>query len=153
MALTKNIDERLFGNPRPGCVMFYAKFDWSAEEELRAAAVGDHIFAGKVKDGWVIMDSWYRMPTASTSLGTIDIGFGAAGQTDIAAAVDADGALTAWTHGTIKRDGGAELEITADEHLVITVDTAVVNDGVLEVMFEAMIAPGLDEPADANIDD
>lgn len=149
-ALLYNLDHKASGNPCFGEFWMGFKINFS---EYPTNAVGDSIRCGKVRDGWVIKDSWYRMPVASTSTGTVDIGFGAAGQTDIAATVDLDGALTGWTRGTITTDGNAELEITADEHLVLTVDTAVATDGVLEIMYQVMAGVTENEPADANIDD
>jgi len=149
-ALLYNLDHMAGGNPCPGTFWMSFKIDFS---EYPTLATGDSIRCGKVRDGWLITDSYYRMPVASTSTGTVDIGFGAAGQVDIATAVDLDGSLLTWTRGTITVDGAAELEITADEHLVLTVDTAVATDGVLEVLYQVMASPDQNEPADANIDD
>ena len=143
-----NLDHKAGGNPKAGSFWMFARVDFS---EYPTLATGDSIRIGKVKDGWIIMNSYWRMPTASTSTGTADIGFGAAGQSDIVSAADLSGANTDWTAGTIT--GGAELNITADEHLVITVDTAVATDGILEVMYEVVAYPSDTEPADANIDD
>jgi hypothetical protein len=149
-ALLGNLDHMAYGNPCYGSFWQGFKINFS---EYPTLAVGDSYRCGKVRDGWLIRDSWYRMPTASTSTGTVDIGFGAAGQVDIASAVDLDGSLLTWTQGTITSVGNAELEITADEHLVLTVDTAVATDGVLEIMFLVMAGITENEPADANIDD
>jgi len=149
-AMLYNLDHLAGGNPKTGSFWMTARINFS---DYPTVTVGDSIRIGKVKDGWLIRDSWYRMPTASTSTGTVDIGFGAAGQIDIASAVDLDGSLLTWTQGTIQGDGGVELEITADEHLVLTVDTAVATDGILEVMYEVIAFTNENAPADANIDD
>lgn len=149
-ALLYNLDHMADGNPCFGTFWMGFTINFADYPTL---ATGDSIRCGKVRDGWLITDSYYRMPTASTSAGTVDIGFGAAGQQDIAAAVDLDGSLLTWTRGTITTDGAAELEITADEHLVLTVDTAVATDGVLEIMYKVMAGKTENEPADANIDD
>lgn len=148
-ALLYNLDHKAGGNPKAGSFWMFARVDFS---EYPTLATGDSIRIGKVKDGWIIMNSYWRMPTASTSTGTADIGFGAAGQVDIVTAADLDGGNTDWTVGTIT--GGTELNITAsNEHLVITVDAAVATDGILEVMYEVVAYPSDTEPADANIDD
>ena len=149
-ALIYNLDKDALGNPCYGQFWQGFKIDFS---KYNTVTIGDWIFGGKVKTGWLITDSYFRMPTVSTSAGTVDIGFGAAGQSDIVSAADISTDLSTWTRGTITTDGAAELEITADEHLVITVDTAVATDGVLEVMFKCMVSVDDNEPPDANIDD
>jgi hypothetical protein len=139
-ALIHSLDHESYGNVCYGSFWMGFKIDFS---KYPTTTIGDWIFGGKVADGWLVRDSWYRMPTASTSVGTVDIGFGAAGQSDIASAVDLDGSLLTWTQGTITSVGNAELEITANEHFVLTVDTAVATDGVLEVMY--LVMAGIDE--------
>lgn len=140
MATTTDLRSEGMGTPGPGLFYLYAKVDFT--EHPMAAASDDHKILA-VQDGWIIVDSWYRMPTASTSTGTIDIGTAQNG-TEIAAAVDADGALTAWTQGTPQYDGGAEVEITADGSIWLDCNTAAITDGVLEVLLLCVAAPGDD---------
>jgi hypothetical protein len=149
--MLQNLDHMAYGNPKFGSFWMGFKIDFA---EYPTEATGDSYRCGKVRDGWLIRDCWYRMPTASSQTSsTIDIGFGAAGQSDIASAVDANGSLLTWTQGTITSVASAELEITADEHLVLTVDAEVISSGVLEVMYLVMAGIDENEPADANIDD
>lgn len=149
--MLKNLDHTAFGNPKFGNFWMGFKINFA---EYPTGAVGDSYRIGKVRDGWLITESYWRMPTPSTqATSTIDVGFGAAGQTDIVSAINADGSYTGWQDGSILQNGGANLEIAADEHVVVTVDAAAIGDGILEVMFNVVAGISENEPADANIDD
>ena len=125
--------------PKPGINLFYTKIDFSD----RNLAANDTLELMPIKDGWIITDSYYRFSTASTSTGTADLGTSSGGQ-EIAAAVDVDGALTAWTVGTITEEGAAVAEVTADGHIFYECLTQPITDGIFELMIEVIIAPGDD---------
>lgn len=126
-------------SPKPGVNLFYTKIDFSD----RTMVAADTLELMPIKDGWIITDSYYRFSTASTSTGTADLGTAAGGQ-QIAAAVDVDGALTAWTVGTITEEGAAVSEVTADGFIYFECLGQPITDGIFELMIEVIIAPGDD---------
>lgn len=137
---TTDLTHKAMGNPRSGLFTLYQRIDFSKHP---MSAVGDDFKIFETKDSWLIVDSRGRMPTASTSTGTIDIGTTQNG-TDIDAAIDADGALTAWFAGDALN---AAAVACADGNIWLDCNTAAITDGVLEVFLTVLAPPNDDDVA------
>ncbi len=140
MAITNLIHKNNLGTPCPGEFYIYSKIDFS---KTPMSAVGDDFKLSAIKDGWLIKDSYFRMLTASTSAGTVDVGTAQNG-TELDTAIDVDGANTAWAAMT--PTNASPVEVTADGFIWLDCNTAAIEDGILELMFCIMAAPGDDEP-------
>ena len=104
-----------------------------------------------LRDQWIIVNSWYRVKTASTdsSTRTVDIGTADNG-TQIASNVDMKTAGD-WVQGTIGSDtgGGTGTHVIAtnqvsgapDDYIYVSPDHDY-TDGILQVMIEVVATPG-----------
>lgn len=136
-------------SPRMGTFWLYAKLDFSKNP----LATGDSAKIMKLRDKWVVTDSYWRQTTASTAANTYDIG--TVDSTSYASTdqgILAGGASTAgdWAQGVPDRDAN-QIVLTEDRFVFVENLTADVTDGVLEVMLEIMAGPDDNEPADADI--
>jgi len=121
-----------------GLFYIYMKVDFS---KTNIATANDYRIA-RIADGWLFLGSFFRMPTDSTSTGTIDIGTTQSG-TDLDSAIDVDaGSQTSWTAMTPTY--ASPVEVAADGYMYLEANSAAVNDGVLEMMFVVMAAPNED---------
>jgi len=137
--------------PRFGTFWLYAKVNF-AENPM---AVSDVARLMKIKDKWVVRDSYWRMTVASTAANTFDIGFNDAGSAVYTnQGILAGGASAAgdWAQGVVDPDANQKI-CTTDGYIFVENLTAAVYDGVLEVMVEVFAGPDDAEPVDANIDD
>jgi hypothetical protein len=135
--------------PKTGSFILYCRLDFAKQN----MAANDVCRLAKLKAGWIIRDSYYRMPgTASTSTATMDLGTTADGTgQEIAAGIDLDAIGNAvWNQGVIDCDGTTE-SVDADSYLTAECLGAAASTGVLEVMLEILAAPVDTEPADADI--
>jgi hypothetical protein len=141
-------------SPKFGTFWLHVKVDFT-KDKFSANDTADLI---KLKDKWVIRDSYTRMSTASTSTGTIDIGTHVATNstyTDqgIKAGLDVDNSSEAdWVQQTADPDGN-QIILTADRFLFIEALGATIDDGILEIMLEVFAGPDDAEPCDMNIED
>ena len=123
---------------RSGLFYIYLKVDFS---KCNISTANDYKI-GRVADGWLFLGSFFRMPTDSTSAGTIDIGTTQSG-TDLDATIDVDaGSQAGWTAMTPTY--AAPVEVAADGYMWLEANAAAINDGVLEMMFVVMAAPNED---------
>ena len=132
-------------NPKPGIFPLYCKIDF-AEHPLDAAA--DYLVLAKLLQNWIILDSYWKIPTDSTAANTMRIGttYSGAG-TEVVTAMDVDaGSQTTWTQGTIK-SGAIEI-VDADSYLTLYSITTAMSDGIVEILL--LIACGVDESAPAD---
>ena len=131
-------------NPKPGIFPLYCKVDFS-KHPLAAAA--DYLVLAKILDKWIVLDSFWKLPTASTSVATMDIGttYDGSGQ-EVVAGADISGANTGWTQGAVL-SGAIDIH-AKDTYLTCEALSAAVSDGILEVLL--IVASGVDEsePAD-----
>jgi len=139
-----HLEHKAMVNPKAGVFPLYVKVDF-AQHPL-AAATDYHVLAKLLKN-WIILDSFWKLPTATASAATMDIGtiYDGSGQ-DIVAGADISGAYTLWQQGA-KLPG--TIQITdADSYLTCEAVGAAVGDGTLEILL--LIATGVDEsePAD-----
>ena len=140
-----HIEHEAMVNPKPGIFPLYCKIDFKKHP---LAASGDYLVVAKTLTNWIILDSFYKMPTDSTSTTLLDIGFDYDGSGhDVVDGIDADaGSQSGWTQGTIK-SGAIKIE-DADSYLCVEAETAAISDGILEILL--LVAAGVDEsePAD-----
>jgi len=137
------------GNVKPGIFTIYAEVDFSKHP----MAINDIFNLAKLKAGWILLGSWYRSKSASSSTATMDIGTtkNGTGQ-EVAAGVDLDAiGNTIWNEGTILPD--APEIVDADSYLTIENLTAATSNGILEVQLMVFCGPADSEPVDMNIDD
>jgi hypothetical protein len=102
----------------------------------------------KLKDQWIVRESYYKITTGS-ALGS-DWELGINGGTEIA---DVSTTTTAadWVAGTIT--SAAPRLVGADEYVTVQCTDAAETAGKIQVMIEVIAAPDNCEPVDANIDD
>jgi len=96
---------------------------------------------GKLNDGWVVRDSYIKIPEASDASVTYDLGFTEAG-TDICTGVDATDTTTYvdWVQMTIDPDTQpvSLARATATHYLWLKVGVAAQYKGKLEVLLECI---------------
>ena len=132
--------EVLGGNVYPGLNSIRIKIDFS---KTPVAAAGDNWKVLKLGNGWQLLDGKTRVPTASTSTATLDIGTAEDG-TELDAAIDLSVQATGWTDmDTLV--SGSPIEVTADGYIWFDFNTAAVSDGTLEVWLLIQVAPGEDD--------
>ena len=132
--------------PCMGTFWLYAKLDFSRDP----LGIGDSAKIMKVKDLWVIRDSYWRQTVASTAANTYDIGVDGVGtyaSTDQGIGAGLTSGASNWTQGVPDPDGN-QIILTEDSIVFVENLTAAVTDGVLEVMLEIMAGPEDNEPAD-----
>jgi hypothetical protein len=130
-------------NPQPGIFPLYVKVDFKKDP----LGSGDYHVLAKTLINWVILDSFWKMPTASTSATVLDIGFDYDGSGhDVLDGGDASGANTTWTQGAYL-SGALKIE-TVDSYLTVEAETAAISDGILEILL--LVAAGVDESAPAD---
>jgi hypothetical protein len=136
-----------FGNsPTMGTFWVYKKLDLS----LNPLAIADSAKIIKLKDLWVVMDSYWRMTIASTAGNTWDIGTVDASSyasTDQGILAGGSSAAGNWAQGVPDRDAN-QIILTEDRWVFVENLTAAVYDGVLEVMLEIMAGPDDNEAVD-----
>ena len=137
---TFDLTHKAMGNPKSGLFTLYTKIDFSKDVSLAAAE--DNIKIFETNAGWLIVDSRHRMPTASTSAGTIDVGTAESGN-NIDSDIDADAGLTAWTASDALN---AAAVACADGHIWVEAIAAAITDGILEVFLTILAPPNDDDP-------
>jgi hypothetical protein len=121
-----------------GQFYIYCKIDFA---KTSLATANDYKIA-RVGANWLYKASYFRMPTDSTSAGTVDVGT-TASATDLDSAIDVDaGSQTAWTAMT--PTDSAPVEQSADGYIYAEANAAAIEDGVLELMIWVQAAPNED---------
>jgi hypothetical protein len=141
-------------SPKFGTFWLHFKLNF-AQNNFAANDTADLI---KLKDKWIVRDSYWRVTTASTSVATADIGIHTATNstyTDqgIVAGASLDlSTATDWAQDTIDPDANQKI-LTADSFVFIENLSATTSDGVVEVLIEVVAGPDDAEPCDMNIED
>lgn len=136
--MTKKVE--VIGEQKPGTFPVLIRIDFS---KLPVAAAGDNWKVLAIKDGWILKCGYTRMSTDSTSTGTIDIGTQEDG-VELDAAFDVDaGSQSDWTVMDTLVEG-TPIIVTADGYIWLDFNTAVIEDGVFEILLEIFCAPGSD---------
>jgi hypothetical protein len=134
-------------NPKPGIFPLYVKIDFS--KQPMGTTAGDYFVLAKILHNWIVLDSYWKIPTDSTDAVTVDIGttYNGSGQ-EIVAGADLDaGTQTTWTQGAVK-SGAIDIH-AKDTYLTVEVIEAVgITTGVLEILL--LVAAGVDESAPAD---
>ena len=134
---------------RMGTFWLYAKLDFNKNP----LGIADSAKIMKVRDKWVIADSYWRQLVASTAGNTYDIGVvdatGAYASTDNG--ILSGGASTAgdWAQGVPDRDAD-QIVLTVDSIVFVENLTADVTDGIVEVLLEIIAGPEDNEPVEAQ---
>ena len=127
------------GEVGPGLSFVTIKIDFA---KLPVAAADDNWKILAVNDGWVLYDGYTRVPTASSSTATVDIGTAEDG-TELDAAIDLSSAATDIT-AMDTLVAGTPIIITADGYIWLDFNTASVSDGTLEIHLLIAAVPGED---------
>lgn len=137
-------------SPKMGSFWLYSKLDFHQTPLLDDGTAK----IMKLKDLWVIRDSYWRCTTASSGASTFDIGISAASTyAHTTHEILADGASSAgnWAQGSI--EPATPTILTADSIVFVEIEVAAITDGVLEVMLEIIAGPDDNEPADMQFED
>jgi len=133
------------GNPKFGTFWMYARLDF----RVHNAAQNDVFNLLKLRNGWVVQNSYWKIVVGSASGADWEIGYSGA-TTDI---VDLSTTTTA-TDGTQGSETPASpYRVTADKYLQVVVGDAAESAGVLDVAVEIFAGPEYGNAADMNIDD
>lgn len=128
---------------KPGFNTVVIRIDFSVTP---VAAADDNWKILKLNEGWKLHCGYTRIPTASTSTATVDIGTAEDG-TELDTAVDLSTAATDWqAMDTLVQ--GTPILITADGYIWLDFNTAAVSDGLLDIWLEIIVAPEQDSTVD-----
>lgn len=134
--------------PKMGTFWLYAKLDFSKNP----LGIADSAKIMKVRDKWVIADSYWRT-SGCTGAGTIDIGTvdatGAFASTDAGIGSALASTSNDWTQGIPDRDAN-QIILTVDRWVFVSCNTAALTDGNYEVLLEIIAGPDDNEPAVDN---
>jgi hypothetical protein len=137
-------------SPKMGTFWLYQKLDFSKTPILDDGSAK----IMRVKDLWVIRDSYWRCTVASSAASTFDIGIDsiAGGYAHTDHSILADGASSAgnWAQGSI--EPATPTILTVDSIVFVEIEVAAITDGILEVMLEIVAGPEDNEPADMQFD-
>jgi hypothetical protein len=111
------------------------------------AAANDIFRVIKLKNGWIVRDSWYKVMSVGTS-GT-DWELGVKDATTGIVDVDDPTSTTAWTQGAYK--AGAEFVPAEDEYIEVKVTAGAETIGKVGVAVEVFI--GIDEAEYDSVSD
>jgi hypothetical protein len=135
--MTKKVE--VIGEVTNGLAFVTIKLDFT---KLPVAAADDNWQVLALKDGWILYDGYTRIPTASSSTATVDIGTAEDG-TELDAAVDLSSAATDPTvMDTLV--AGTPIIVTADGYIWLDFNTASVSDGTMEIHLLIAALPGED---------
>ena len=136
--MTKEVE--VIGELSPGVSPILIKIDFT---KLNVAASGDNWKIFTVKDGWILWDGFTKIPTASSSAATVDIGTAEDG-TQLDTAIDISTGAADWTKMDTLVDG-TKIIVAADGYIWLDFNDAAVTDGVLEILLFIGTAPGEDQ--------
>jgi hypothetical protein len=123
-----------------GTFWLYKKLDFFKNP----LATDDSAKIFKCANKWVLMDSYYRVPDATTAANTWDIGHvdatGAFASTDQSILVAGTSGTKDWTQMIVDRDAN-QIMLTVDSWIFVSNNTAACASGILEVMIEVMAGP------------
>jgi hypothetical protein len=130
-------------SPKPGTFWLKGVVDFNKHN----AAQNDVFNVFKLRQGWIVMDSFYKILVGSSLGSDWEIGWSGA-TTDVA---DVSTTTTAgeWTAGSETR--ATAYSITADKYLQVVVGDADESIGKLGIMLEVFAGWDENEPADMDI--
>ena len=127
---------------RVGSFWLFAKLDvskWYTEQASSTVmAAGDDFRILKVRDKWVIRDSYWRIISAFDATTSIDIGTAVGGNQILSAQTTVT--ASDWAQGAIDSDDNTA-PLTADGYIWVELNTATPTTGIIEVMIEMVAGP------------
>jgi hypothetical protein len=142
---TYNIASKSMGNNKPGKFMVFAELDFAKHN----AAANDIFRLIKLKNGWIVTDSYYKVKSVGTSGTDWEVGVKDA-TTGIVDITDPT-STTAWAQGAYQQDGAAEFVPAEDEYIEVKVTAGAETIGKLLVAVE--IFAGIDESETDSVSD
>jgi hypothetical protein len=140
---TYNIASKSMGSNRPGFFTAFAELDFSKHN----AAANDIFRLIKLKNGWIVRDSYYKVKAVGTSGTDWEVGVKDA-TTGIVDVTDPT-STTAWTQGSYTP--AATFTPGEDEYIEVKVTAGAETIGKLLVMVE--IFAGIDESETDSVSD
>ena len=131
------------GNAQPGSFWLFAILDFA--DYAGKVATNDTFNILKIKAGWIIRESFYRIARGSDVGADWEIGIG--GGTEIKDVSTTTTASTAWVHGSYT--SAAPYLNSADKYITVQTTDAAETKGKLEVLLEIVAAPNNAEPVDS----
>ena len=139
--MTKQVE--VTGEILPGISPITIKIDFA---KLPVATTDDNWKIYPVRDGWVLQDGYTRVPVASSSIATVDIGTAEDG-TELDTGIDISAQATDITvMDTLVM--GTPIIITADDFIWLDFNSAAVSDGTLEIHLLIFAVPSEDSRTD-----
>ena len=133
----------VLGTVKPGFNSIVIQIDFSKTPVL-AADENWKVLA--LNEGWELLNGYTRIPVASVSTATIDIGTAEDG-TELDTAIDVSVAATDWTvMDTLA--AGTPILITDDGFIWLDFNTAAISDGKLDIYLQIVCAPLQDSLTD-----
>lgn len=140
---TYNIASKAMGLNRPGCFWVFAELDFQKHN----AAANDIFRIIKLKQGWMVRDSRYKVKSAGTSGTDWEVGVSDA-TTGIVDITDPT-STTEWAQGSYTP--AAELTVAADRYIEVKVTAGAETVGKLLVAIE--VFAGIDESETDSVSD
>jgi hypothetical protein len=140
---TYNVASKSMGPNRPGKVVMFAILDFAQHN----AAANDIFRLIKLKNGWIVTDSWYKVMSVGTSGTDWEIGVKDA-TTGIVDVTDPT-STTAWTEGSYTP--AANFVPAEDEYIEVKVTAGAETIGKVGVAVEIFI--GIDEAEYDSVQD
>lgn len=118
--------------PHPGENWWWIRLDFT----IQNMQTSDVCRIAKLKNHWIIKNTFTRMTIPTTAAATADLGVTSGGQ-ELDAAVALDGTDT-WVRGDAVDDDGP-LAITADGYIYFECLTAAIYDGIFDYLVEVIM--------------
>jgi hypothetical protein len=135
--------EVLGSNIYPGYNVVVIKIDFS---KTPVAASGENWKVLKLNEGWQLINGHTRISTASSSVGTVDIGTQEDG-VELDTAIDLSTQATDWT-AMDTLVAGTPILVSADGYIWLDFNDAAVNDGTLDIRLEIVVNAEQDSVTD-----
>ena len=126
-------------NMKPGANAVWIRVDF----RLMPGAAGDTYNLMEVNNHWIVKHGFYRV-TYDGGVATATFDVQAVGANDMTAAIDIDRGDDVMTRFTAV-DDDAPVAITADGFITGTLNTKAAGDGVIDLFFVIVVAPGDEE--------
>lgn len=134
---------QVLGTVKPGFNVILVKIDFSKTPVL---AADENWKILQLNEGWELLNGYTRLPVASSSVATVDIGTAEDG-TELDTAVDVSTAATDF-QAMDTLVAGTPILVTADGYIWLDFNTATISDGKLDILLQIVCAPEQDSLTD-----